>query len=308
MNPIKSCLFPADADILPPSDDRIFKALLTHPDAKQVLIDIVSTIVERKVVDAQIRNIEMPVMDTDEKSERFDVNCTIDNGDQIDVEMHCTTREEIDAMFTSFINKYTYYLTDLHSSQKSKGKKYHELVRTYQATFCSYTVLPSLPDFVNRFSLRTADGIQLTDQINMVIVELSKLNNALKKPVEELTSFEKWSLFFKFAPDMSRRSLINDIIREKEEVGMAATLLQEISQDEREKAILRSRRMAETDRVSDLLTAEERGEIRGMAKGRTHEKREIARNALAKGSTLEYVQEITGLDMTAIQELASSQT
>ena len=306
MYPIESRMFPADADILPPSDDRIFKALLTHPDAKQVLVDIVSTVVERKVVDARIRNIELPVIDTYEKSERFDVNCTIDNGDQIDVEMHCTAREEIDTKFTSFINKYTYYLADLHSSQKSKGKKYHELVRTYQATFCAYTVLPSLPDFVNRFSLRTSNGVQLTDQINMVIVELSKLNNALKKPVEELTSFDKWSLFFKFAPDLSRRNLINDIIREKEEIGMAAELLQEISKDERERAILRSRRMAETDRVSDLLTAEERGEIRGRAEGRTHEKRAIASNALAKGISVETIQEITGLDAATIQELAAS--
>jgi len=63
------------------------------------------------------------------------------------------------------------------------------------------------------------------------------------------------------------RRLINDIIRGKEEIGMAAALLQEISRDERERAILRSRRMAETDRISDLLTAEERGEIRGEAKG-----------------------------------------
>jgi len=47
---------------------------------------------------------------------------------------------------------------------------------------------------------------------------------------------------------------------------MAATLLQEISKDERERAIQRSRRMAETDRISDLLTSEEIGEIRERGK------------------------------------------
>jgi len=64
-----------DADLLPPANDRIFKALLTHPDAKQVLIDIISTVIERKVLDVQIRNNELPVMDMEEKQERFDVNC-----------------------------------------------------------------------------------------------------------------------------------------------------------------------------------------------------------------------------------------
>ena len=72
---------PMNDDILPPSDDRIFKALLTHPDAKQVLINVVSAIIERPVIEAQVRNVELPVMDIEEKAERFDVNCVIDNSD-----------------------------------------------------------------------------------------------------------------------------------------------------------------------------------------------------------------------------------
>ena len=277
---------PMNADLLPPSDDRIFKTLLTHPNAKQVLIDVVSTVIERKVIDVQVRNIEMPVMDVDEKSERFDVNCTVENGDQVDVEMHSCPQDEIGSEHTNFTNKYVYFLTDLHSSQKSKGVKYRNLVRTYQITFCMYTVLPSYPDYVNRFSLRTSDGKQLTDQINMVIIELSKLNDILKKPVETLTSFEKWSLFFRFAQEPMHRKLINDIIRDKEEINMAAELLREISQDERERARLRSRRMAEMDRVSDLLTAEERGEIRGMEKGISKGRAEGEVNGIAKVLTL----------------------
>jgi len=263
---------PMDADILPPSDDRVFKTLLTHPDAERVLIDIVSTIIERSVVAVQVRNIELPVMDTGEKAERFDVNCTVENGAQVDVEMHCSETEEIGVKRTNFINKYVYYLTDLHSSQASKGKAYHQLVRTYQATFSLHTVFHARKDFVHRFSLRTNDGEQLSDQINMVIIELSKLNEILKKPVEELSAFEMWSLFFKYAPDPVQRDKINDIIKVKKEIGMASVLLREISKDERERAIFRSRRMAETDRVSDLLTAEKRGEMRGEIKGELRER------------------------------------
>ena len=59
------------------------------------------------------------------------------------------------------------------------------------------------------------------------------------------------------------RTLINDIISDRKEIGMASALLQEISKDERERAKFRSRRMYETDRISDLLTAEEKGEKRG---------------------------------------------
>ena len=276
----KSSVFPADADILPPSDDRIFKVLLTHPNAKQVLIDVISTVIEQKVVAVQIRNNEVPAMDTEEKNERFDVNCTIDTGEgsrfnQVNVEMHCFPQNESDSNHTNFINKYVYFLTDLHSSQKSKKVIYRNLVKTYQITFCMYNVFPDLQNYVNWFSLRTKEGYQLTDQINMVVIELDKINKMLNKPVEKLTSFEKWSLFFRFAQEPVHRSLINDIIKDKEEIGMAAALLQvlptsltgrsfqEISQDEREKARARSRKMYEMDQYSNLHTAILRGELQG---------------------------------------------
>ncbi|MCL2213916.1 MAG: hypothetical protein FWC06_01780 [Treponema sp.] len=57
------------------------------------------------------------------------------------------------------------------------------------------------------------------------------------------------------------------ILTDKEEIGMAASLLQEISQDERERARLRSQRMYEADRISDLLTAEENGATGGRTEG-----------------------------------------
>ncbi|MCL2387153.1 MAG: hypothetical protein FWC89_06335 [Defluviitaleaceae bacterium] len=50
---------------------------------------------------------------------------------------------------------------------------------------------------------------------------------------------------------------------------MAGALLLDISQDERERAKLRSKRMYETDQISNILTAEARGEARGEARANT---------------------------------------
>jgi len=71
---------------------------------------------------------------------------------------------------------------------------------------------------------------------------------------------------------------------------MAATLLQEVSKDERERALFRSRMMFETDRVSDLLTAEARGEIKGMEKGR-EEGRKYFLELLDQGITIEEIKQ-----------------
>ena len=247
MAELKGQLFAMDADILSPADDRIFKVLLTHNDAKQVLMDIISTIIEQKVTDVTIRNIELPKPDIEEKGERFDVNCSIENGDQVNVEMHSTPIFEEGEKNREFKNKCTYFLSDLHSSQKSRGVDYSKLVRTYQVTFTSFPVFASHSDFVSRFMLRDVEGRVFADQINQIIIELSKLNDIIKKPVEQLTAFEKWLLFLRFSPDIVQRNKINDIIKEKQEIGMAATILQEISRDENERALYHSRKKYEMD-------------------------------------------------------------
>ena len=289
-------LLPPDADLLPPSYDSIFKTLLTHPDAKPALIGITSAIIQRKVKNAAVRNNELPAMDTEEKGERFDVNCVVDDGDQVDIEMHGSRIEEpFIGEHISLINKSVYYLTDLHSSQKSKGIKYANLVRTFQATFCSYTVYPNHQDFITRASLRRENGEQISDQINFVLVELSKLSHILQKPAHELSDLEAWSIFLQYAPDIDKRPLVNRIIQERSEIAVAGALLLEISQDERERAKFRSRRMYETDQASNLLTA--------LDRERNLERKTIALSMKNDGDPYDKIARNTGLSIDEIENL-----
>ena len=64
---------------------------------------------------------------------------------------------------------------------------------------------------------------------------------------------------------------------------MAASLLREISKDEHERARLRSQRMYETDMISDLLTAERRGKIQGIAEGEARGRAEGEARGIAEG-------------------------
>jgi len=283
-------ILPPDVDILSPVDDHIFKTLMTHPEAKPSLMSVISASIDRPVIDVAVRNNELPVLDNDEKIERLDVNCTIDGGDQVDVEMHGSHIEEVDNAHTNFFNKYIYYLTDLHSSQKSKGVKYYDFVRTYQVTFCSYTVYPQWQDFITRASLRRPNGEEISSQINFVLVELSKLDGILSKPVDKLTPLEMWSVFFKFAPDIKRRGLVNKVIAERKEIAMAGELLLSISKDERERARYRSRRMYETDKISNELTIE----YRAMLK--------VARGMKKLGDPLEKIVNVTGLSLKEVEK------
>ena len=295
-------LLPMDLDILPPSDDRVFKLILTHPEAKQALINLISSIIGRTVVDVVLLPNELAPGDTEEKAERFDVNCKIDDGSQVNLEMQASRIvEDLDGQHRNLKGKSVYYLTDLHSSQPAKGqRRYDRLARSYQITFCAYTIFPDTMDYVNSFSLRhDTTGERLTDAISLTFVELSKLDEVVKKPVSNMTGLDKWSVFFQYAPDLKHRELVNKVIESEEVLQVAGNLLMSISQNEQERAIFRSRRKFQTDLQSDLATAEDNGRIAGRAERSI----EIARNALQMKMAIADIVRLTGLTCEEVEEL-----
>ena len=84
---------------------------------------------------------------------------------------------------------------------------------------------------------------------------------------------------------------------------MAGELLMSISQDERERAVFRSRRMYQTDLQSNLATAEERGKRLGRQEGRSERNFEIARMMLSAGEPTEKIMSYTGLTRQEITQL-----
>ena len=295
-------LLPMDADILPPSDDRVFKLILTHPEAKQALMNLISSVIGRTVVDVILLPNELAPGDTEEKAERLDVNCKIDDGSQVNLEMQASRIvEDLDGQYRNIKGKSVYYLTDLHSSQPTKGQqRYDRLARSYQITFCSYTIFPDTPEYANSFSLRhDTTGELLTDAISLAFVELSKLEEVVKKPISDMTDLDKWSVFFQYAPDLKHRVLVNKVIESEEVLQVAGNLLMSISQNERERAIFRSRRKFQTDMQSNLATAEDNGK----QIGRAEEKIEIARNALQMKMTVADIVRLTGLTQAEVENL-----
>ena len=246
-------LLPMGVDILPPSDDRVFKLILTSPESKTGLINLISSIIGRTVVDVVLLPNELAPGDTEEKAERFDVNCKIDDGSQINLEMQASHMvEDLDGQHKNLKGKSIYYLTDLHSSQPAKGmRRYDRLSRSYQITFCSYTVFPNMQDYVNSFSLRhDTTGELLSNAISLTFVELSKLGEVVKKPISDMSVLDKWSVFFQYAPDLEHRDVVNRVIESEEVLQVAGNLLMSISQNERERAIFRNRTYTRGSRKS----------------------------------------------------------
>jgi len=120
---------------------------------------------------------------------------------------------------------------------------------------------------------------------------LSKLNEVLKKPVNDMTDLEKWAVFFRYADVLEYRETVNKVIESKEVLQVAGNLLMNVSKDEKERAVFRSRRMFESDRQSNIATAEKRKTF------------EIARNLLLINLPVDQITAATGLTIDEIKNL-----
>jgi hypothetical protein len=122
------------SEILPPSDDGVFKTLLTHPDARPCLRDIIASYIDLPVKNVTVRNTELPIGHIFEKQERFDVNCEIDGGDQVEVEMQANAMvgDNRESQHKNIKSRAIFNVCDLHAKQKGVGVSYGKLARTYQ--------------------------------------------------------------------------------------------------------------------------------------------------------------------------------
>ena len=92
---------------------------------------------------------------------------------------------------------------------------------------------------------------------------------------------------------------------------MAGDLLMSISQDERERAVFRSRRMYQTDMLSNYATVRDQGRaegrvegrVEGRAEGRAERNIEFIRNLTRMGFSVKQITEATGLSLEEVNRL-----
>jgi predicted transposase/invertase (TIGR01784 family) len=84
---------------------------------------------------------------------------------------------------------------------------------------------------------------------------------------------------------------------------MAGAVLTAISKDEHERAKALSRRKAETDLISNMLTERENGRKEGRVEGLTEAAKIIARKMKTTGMSYDEITLFTGLSIREIEDL-----
>ena len=125
-----------EKDLLNPCTDFIFKSLFTQESesSRQALLSLVSAIIGKRPAEVRVVNGEIPVTSILEKNIRLDLNCKMDNGDLINIEMQsCLTAENL-ALRTM------YYGCRLMASSELRNLHYSSLPKVYQVMFTNFVL------------------------------------------------------------------------------------------------------------------------------------------------------------------------
>ena len=249
--------------ILPPSEDGVFQAMLTLPEARIALEDMVESVLNFPIMTVILRKNEAPSRDIRAKQERYDVSCVVNSleGDQCNIEMQASPmkgdnleNEHRNIRWRSILD-----LCDLHANQEGKGIWYGHYMRSYQVILCNFRVFRENRKLVDIYTFRNPEGQELCDAVTVIFIDLSQAKRIAKKPVSEMTRIERWVVFIALGNQPKYSAIIKEIIKQQEGIAVANEVLMSISQNPDERARFLSRRKWLRDREHDHAVSRDEG-------------------------------------------------
>jgi predicted transposase/invertase (TIGR01784 family) len=301
-------VFEDNDDILDIRKDNVFKAVFAKdtPESAQALSRLVSALIGKNVTIVSLLTNEPAIGNLRDRQIRYDINCRTENGELVNVEMSLNP-DAFEPLRLEF------YISKLFIGQDIRGRdrNYYNLKKTYQVAILAKERFFQDEVYFHSFEYYDPKNkVSLNGKTKIITLELSKLAKIVEKPIKEMSVSERWAVFFGYLTDRSKRSKINEILETDEGIAMASQVLIKVSRDEEERARIMRDEKIELDYQSYMVNAKRQGREEGLKEGREEGikegREEIARNALAKGISVDIVHEITGMDIEFIQKLAVS--
>jgi len=225
----------------------------------------------------------------DGKSCILDVLAILQDGTKVNIEVQLSNERNME-------RRSLFYWSMVYSKSLKKGEDYRELPNVIAINIVDFDYLPG-ENFHACFHLREdADpSIILSPVLEIHFVNMVKWRRLREKDLA--VPLHRWLTWF---DEKSPPELIEEVLSMDTAIKKAYELCGFANQQELEAWDLERRREKASFDMGSRLSGARR---EGREEGRTEEKLEIARNALAKGLTPEFVQDITGLDIETIQGL-----
>ena len=233
----------------------------------------------------------------DDKMGILDIKATADNNSIFNIEVQVAKNQNI-------ADRILWYWSNLYSNSINKGEDYIKTKKAIAILIADFDLsnLTKIPKFHTSWHIREDEfsEIILTEKLELHIIELKKLevNSNQKVKQKKLTKWLKFILNPNEKEDLK--------MEEDEDIKAARKVLEEISQDEkeREKARLRDKYVREMNSSRNEGYAEGKadGLSIGRLEGKASEKMKIAKIMLKEGSNIKFIVKCTGLTEEEIKK------
>ena len=290
--------------------DSVFKAVLTDnsEDSREALRLLLSCCTRRPISAVQVVNNESLPEYLGGKSIRFDICATFNDGEMADMEI------QIGQSGDNITARAAFYAAKLLAAQGKKGKSYKEIKRVYQIFFLNCKLFPDSQKLPRRYSLMEEEEHEkLNDLIEIILYEMPKLEEKAQEyfsgggGTKNLSEEEKWCIYIRYRREERAARLIEKLCGEEEGIMRAENVLQKISRDYEKWAKATTRLKGIMDYTSDMQSSREGGRKEGLQEGEVigsmKAAYKVARNLKAKGLSLNFIAETTGLSLQEIEKL-----
>jgi len=289
-----------------PRVDFVFKKLFGTEESKDILIDLINSIVSEKdtVSDLELRNPYNEKQFLEDKRSVLDIKARSAQGKWYDIEMQVLPEDW-------FAKRSLYYWSRLYSEQLQEGKHYRDLTKTICINILNFSQLHDEPSYHNVYKVKNiTSNSELLDEFELHFIELRKYDESLADSLK--TALDRWVNFLKLAGVYDSETMPEEL-KASPPVRKAMNLLERLSATKEERAIYDDRLKWIRDVESSLETMEQRGRELGRAEGieigreqgLEQAKKENARRMLRRGMSTADVSEYADLPEDTVRLLAS---
>ena len=287
--------------------DGNFKLVFSNPEHTPELIGILNEFIpDVTITELTLTQQEQQGRRPEQKSSVFDMECVVDGGRKIVVEVQFNSRPD-------YLNRMLYYSTWPISNQHLKGDNNYSLNDVYIISFCNFALLHDgdweEDRVVSSYSIREDHNFEvMTTALHFIYVELGRFAKS-----EEQASGRKEHLLFRFknfghldtAPKPTGDAIVDKLsdivaiesLSEEDRANYDRNMRNEFD-IRTEKLMIREAAFSE-GKAEGIAEGEARGKAKGKAEGKAEGKvetrLEVARKMLDKGMNIQDICDITGL-------------
>ena len=297
-------------ELLPLTDDYIFKRVFAYKGNESVLKDFLEALLKIEIKGIKITNPEIIPYEKGEKRGLLDIKAEINDGTMLDVEMQMKNERNTEERATEYMGK-------MISEQLQVGEDYQNLKKSIVIFITNYNFLKrNSYHSVGRMKFdKTIEdeyvnmGYDKEDEVASKYIEVHyiELPKFKKKELSKFTKLDQWMCIF-----TQNKEGIMLAEKENKEIKRAINTLDFLSKDPKERERHNSIVMAEYNRLVSEQNFFEDGRKEGkmerkngteLSSGAKEKTIEIAKKMFKEKLPIEMIEKLTGLSKEEIEKL-----